>query len=223
MIKQIEEVLPHTRLDGVDIRESYEPLAEIEETDHVMHGSRLGPHYEGNSYFLRKTVVDMLHIASLLLPEGYQLVMIEGVRSMQKQQQLWDGKYKEISKTNSNLSPEEMKRQARLLVAEPTPLANHNCGGAVDVTIARLDRTLVDMGTMPQDIRDAKVAMMFSSLITPEQKANRTMLRKAMRKAGFVFYPGVWWHYCHDDRMYAAYTGRKSCHYGPIQLLFETK
>lgn len=35
-----------------------------------------------------------------------------------------------------------------------------------------------------------------------------------MEKAGFQNYPFEWWHYCYGDRMWAAYSGKKTCFYG---------
>ena len=58
---------------------------------------------------------------------------------------------------------------------------------------------------------------MFSEDINEDQKQNRKILREAMERAGFVWYPGEWWHYCYGDRMWAVYTNRQECFYGPIQ------
>ncbi|MCC6520971.1 hypothetical protein IT403_03270 [Candidatus Nomurabacteria bacterium] len=38
-----------------------------------------------------------------------------------------------------------------------------------------------------------------------------------MTSVGFVYYPGEWWHYCYGDRMWAVYSRRKECVYGPVQ------
>jgi D-alanyl-D-alanine dipeptidase len=61
---------------------------------------------------------------------------------------------------------------------------------------------------------------MLSDKITEEQKANRKILRDAMEKEDFVWYPGEWWHYCFGDRMWAVYSNQKECFYGPIELPF---
>jgi D-alanyl-D-alanine dipeptidase len=59
---------------------------------------------------------------------------------------------------------------------------------------------------------------MLSDKITDEQKANRKILRDAMEKEDFVWYPGEWWHYCFGDRMWAVYSNQRECFYGPIEL-----
>lgn len=101
---------------------------------------------------------------------------------------------------------------------DPLPLANHNCGGAVDVTLVDENSNLIDMGTLPQAMIEKDKVEMFSKLITPEQAENRRILREAMEQVGFVWYPGEWWHYCYGDRMWAVYSGKADCFYGPIGL-----
>lgn len=101
-------------------------------------------------------------------------------------------------------------------MAIPTPFANHNCGGAVDVTLVYADGTPVDMGTPPQAMLEKDKVEMFSSFVSVEQKNNRMILRDAMTEAGFVWYPGEWWHYCYGDRMWAVYRGITECFYGPL-------
>jgi D-alanyl-D-alanine dipeptidase len=55
---------------------------------------------------------------------------------------------------------------------------------------------------------------MFAKGLTEEQIANRKILRTAMEKAGFTYYPGEWWHYCYGDQMWAAYMRKKYAVYG---------
>lgn len=59
---------------------------------------------------------------------------------------------------------------------------------------------------------------MLADTIEPAQAANRRILRSVMTTAGFVWYPGEWWHYCWGDRMWAVYSRRSSCPYGPVEL-----
>jgi D-alanyl-D-alanine dipeptidase len=107
-----------------------------------------------------------------------------------------------------------------LYVARPAPLANHNCGGAIDVTLASADGKALDMGTLHPSEEDNAEAIpkfpMFSKEITEAQVRNRALLRETMVAAGFVWYPGEWWHYCWGDRMWAVYTQQTECFYGPI-------
>lgn len=216
MNKQITRVLSKSAWRNVVIVENSERLVEVMETDQLIYGSQLGPWESNNSYQLRETVANMLYKASELLPVGYKLAIVEGLRSIEKQQEHWNRKFEHFSREHPEWSQEEIEHQTALVVARPAPLANHNCGGAVDVALV-YNGELVDMGTKPQALAEKKVVEMFSELITKEQVQNRTILREVMESVGFAWYPGEWWHYCYGDRMWAVYTNRKECMYGPIQ------
>ena len=216
MNNQITKMLPKSAWQDVVIVENNERLVEVVETATLIHGSQFGPWESNNSYLLRKTVAAMLDEASRKLSDGYKLAIVEGVRSVEKQQEHWDKKFEHFSIEHPEWSVEEVEYQTALIVAHPVPLANHNCGGAVDVALVH-NGELVDMGTKPQAFAEKKLVEMFSELINEEQKRNRTILREVMESVGFVWYPGEWWHFCYGDRMWAVYTERKECFYGPIQ------
>lgn len=216
MNKQIIKTLPKSAWQDVVIIENNEHLVEVMETEMLIHGSQFGPWESNNSYLLRETVANMLYKATELLPSGYKLAIVEGVRSIEKQQEHWNRKLQHFSTDHPEWSLEEIEYQTALVVARPAPLANHNCGGAVDVALV-YNNELVNMGSKPQALAEKKIVEMFSELITDEQKKNRSILREAMELVGFVWYPGEWWHYCYGDRMWAVYTGQKECVYGPIQ------
>lgn len=210
------KTLPKSAWQDVVISENNERLVEVVETEKLIYGSQFGPWESNNTYLLRETVTAMLDEASRKLSDGYKLAIVEGVRSIEKQQEHWNRKFEHFSTEHPEWSQEEIEYQTALVVARPVPLANHNCGGAVDVALV-YNGELVDMGTKPQALAEKKVVEMFSELITNEQVQNRTILREAMESVGFVWYPGEWWHYCYGDRMWAVYTNRKECMYGPIQ------
>lgn len=219
MINQITKTLPKTEWEGVFIHENNEPLIEVRETDRLKI-SLVSKTYTP-LFFVRKTVAEKLYRVSEKLPKGISLALIEGYRTMKAQQENWDRAFKQIKARNQNWTDEEIERQVRLVVAKPLPLANHHCGGAVDVTLTCEDGTLIDMGTLyisqaPEE--DRLKFPMFSEGIIEDQKANRKILREAMETEDFVWYPGEWWHYCWGDRMWAVYSGQTECWYGSIEI-----
>jgi D-alanyl-D-alanine dipeptidase len=220
MINQISKTLPASDWQKVVIEEKDQPLVEIKETEFLKVGL-IKKSYE-SSFFVRKTVAEKLYEVSKRLPVGIKLILIEGWRSIQSQQESWDSKFNKLKSENPHWSEEEIEKQVRLVVAKPSPLANHHCGGAVDVTLAYDDGTFVDMGSpYPSVALSAewyKKFKMLSDEITEEQKNNRKILRDAMETEGFVWYPGEWWHYCFGDRMWAVYSNQEKCFYGPIEL-----
>ena len=92
--------------------------------------------------------------------------------------------------------------------------SSHQYGGAVDVTVIGPQGERLDMGTTLTDY-GTKVHTE-NNLISEAQVKNRKILYEAMTNAGFINYPLEWWHYSYGDRMWAAYTNRDKCFYGPL-------
>lgn len=199
------------------MQENDEPMVKIMESKQIVFSDYAKQQPESTT--IRKSVLEKLEQVANSLPKNYQLLIIEGYRSMTSQQKSWDRMWEKVKTAGPNLTETEIEKRVRLYVAKPSPLANHNCGGAIDVTLA-YNGAPIDMGTRHPNEEDDVIAIpkfpMFSNKITEEQKANRSILRDAMTKADFVYYPEEWWHYCWGDRMWAVYTNRDSCFYGPL-------
>ncbi len=195
---QIEYALPRKEWDRVSIFENNEPLVEVKETGKLRTGL-IEKSYHA-SFLVRRSVAEKLYKAAEALPQEFRLVLIEGYRTLKAQQASWDEKFEKLKTEHPNWTEAEIEAQVRLVVAKPSPLANHHCGGAVDVTLAYADGTLVDMGTpYPSEAMSAEWYPKFKMLsdeITEIQKLNREILRTAMEEEDFVWYPGEWWHYC---------------------------
>lgn len=178
---------------------------------------------------VRKSVAEKLLRVAESLPSGIYLMIIEGYRSMESQKLSWDKACEQRTKENPNLSHQEIEDQVKLFVARPHSLANHHCGGAIDVSLCDAQGVMLDMGTpYPSEIRSDLLSYQkkfpmfpnsfFKKHINTEQSKNRKILRDVMAAQGFVWYPHEWWHYCYGDRMWAVYTKQSTCFYGPIEL-----
>lgn len=220
MKNQIANILPKSEWEKVSINETDEPLVEVVETSRL----KIGPvkkQYKP-SFFVRKTVAEKLVRVSENLLEGVNLVLIDGYRALKSQQESWDREFMKLKIENPAWTEEQVEQKVRLIIAKPAPLANHHCGGAVDVTLAYSDGAMFDMGT--PYLSEAMGAewnrkfQMLSNEITDEQKANRKILCDVMEKEDFVWYPGEWWHYCWGDRMWAVYSNQAKCFYGSIEF-----
>lgn len=76
------------------------------------------------------------------------------------------------------------------------PVSGHSRGATLDLTLERCDDATcapLDMGT-DFDLFGPR-ANTDSPLATPQQRANRALLRTAMEAQGFRNYPMEWWHY----------------------------
>lgn len=228
MITQIEHTLPAGAWTGIPINECGQPLYEVLERpklrlgypEHIR-GHKVGEEYQ-RSFLVRVGLLTMLDRATDRLPPNVVIVLIEGWRSMEHQQQSWERTCRIIQEAHPDWDKDKVEKKARLYTARPSPLSNHHCGGAVDVTLAYKDTgELLDMGTpYPHEHAGEEIMAlypMYSDRILAPHKENRAILRYAMQSAGFVFYPQEWWHYCFGDRMYSGYTSRSECIYGPIE------
>ena len=170
MINQITKTLPRSEWQKVAIHETNEPLVEVKETARLKIGL-VAKRYQP-FFYVRQTITEKLLKVSEILPEGINLVLIEGYRTLKSQQESWDRKFQKLKEENPKWTDEQIEQQVRLVVAKPNPLANHHCGGAVDVTLAYSDENLLDMGTLyPSEVMSAdwhKKFQMFSSEVTPE-------------------------------------------------------
>jgi D-alanyl-D-alanine dipeptidase len=115
----------------------------------------------------------------------YTLIVYDAARPQWAQKIMWD----KVKNT-------PMKRY----VANPDRISMHTYGVAVDVSILdRFGREL-DMGT-PVDFLGALAEpknedeYLRSGKLTRQQVANRELLRKAMKQAGFRGISNEWWHF----------------------------
>ena len=141
--------------------------------------------------YLQPLAAEMLAKAQKALQEEYpnlSLLVYDGVRPIRVQQILWESLDK----------PDSTKP---LYVSDPKLGGLHNFGVAVDLTILDLKtRKPLDMGT-PFDYfgypayPDRELQMLADKKITKAQVANREILRKVMKGAGFTGIGSEWWHF----------------------------
>lgn len=138
--------------------------------------------------FMRKEAAEKLKKAQSLLQEersGYSLLVFDGARPFRVQQLMWDSLH--IPNKRNYLAP-------------PSEGSVHNYGCAVDLSIADSLGNELDMGT-PYDFfgNEAQpkyeATMLAQGKLTPAQHANRLLLRRTMKKAGFFDIHTEWWHF----------------------------
>lgn len=141
--------------------------------------------------YLQPVVAEMLGKAQATLQKEYPnltLLVYDGVRPLSVQQILWD----DLDKPDS-IKP--------LYVSDPKIGGLHNFGVAVDLTIFDNEAGKpLDMGTAYDYFGypaypDRELQMLAEGKITRAQVANREILRKVMKGAGFTGIGSEWWHF----------------------------
>lgn len=207
---ELRGVLPRNKINSMPIQENGESLVEIAETEKL----RIA-RYTTKDYRCRKKVYEMLKEASNNLPAGFTLIFVEGFRSRERQQELWDRALLRAKEMEPDAGQEEIERIARLFAAKPVGLGGgHQTGGAVDVALGDKNGNELFLGTKVQEFSEK--TPMFAKKISNKERELRDILLSVMSKAGFQNYPAEWWHYSYGDRLWAAYGKHESAFYGPI-------
>lgn len=204
---KFQDILPGFVINSVPLKENNSPMVDIQGEDRLIVTAEIPK--------VRKEVKMMINKALKFITGDYILCVVSAYRNMEEQKKHWGETLNLIKKEFPHLSLEEQRRKARLFTAEPVDFGSHQTGGAIDVILLNKNKIPVSMGTEYRE--SSQKTQMFSKFCSDEEKVNRAILRNAMLKSGFWFYPGEWWHYCYGDRMWGAYTGNVAF-YGPVKV-----
>lgn len=169
---------------------------------------------EEDECYVRESVAKMLVEAQSFLPIGFRLKIFDGYRSLETQQKIYNSVYLELKEKNLGWDEEKLSSEVENWVANPKAIPPHSTGGAVDVTIVDEEGEELDMGSQTNSISENSITD--AKNISAEARENREMLIEIMTKAGFVNYPGEWWHWCYGDRMWAYFAKKSYAIYGGI-------
>ena len=141
------------------------------------------PFYSQPRAFLQRPAAEALvRVNRKLHAQGYGLLVFDGYRPWYVTKMFWDG------------SPVV----DHLYVADPSKGSKHNRGCAVDLTVYDLrTRQPLDMPSSYDEMSERAHSDYAGG--TPQQNANRTLLRNAMEAEGFIVNPSEWWHFDYKD------------------------
>lgn len=204
---------PVAAIDRVPIRESGQPLVNIEE---AIPGIivRKPPQYA------RRTVAEMIREARSLLPEGYNLTIRTIFRSLEYQEMMYRRFYGQLQEKHPDWGPSQLRREINKFLAPPDAKhpPGHTTGAAVDLSIVGPDGEELDMTSTIKPVENANVTFpTYSRLITPRAAKNREMLVDIMLAVGFSNFPGEWWHYSYGDSAWAVRVNAPEAIYGAAQ------
>jgi len=157
---------------------------------------------------LRRTVILRLVAASRSLPEGFDILVLDGWRSAAFQAEL----VRYYGGAHEGLTSD--------YVADPddaTLVAPHTTGGAVDLTLA-YEGVPLALGTEFDDFSPmAHLDSLEGHAEWDMPALLRRMLAGALVNQGFCPYPWEWWHWSFGDQRWAAQYGESAALYGMKQ------
>jgi len=166
---------------------------------------------------VREGVADRLAVADSFLPTGVRLHVVEGLRPLRLQLEIYNGYRAELQRLNPGISDAEVHVLASRFVS-PVEVAPHVAGAAVDLTLVG-EHGPFDLGT-PIDTtpEQSNGACFFDATnISREARTNRALLADVLTAAGLVNYPTEWWHWSYGDRYWAFLEHRDHALYGPTE------
>ncbi|TCC32010.1 M15 family metallopeptidase [Kribbella speibonae] len=202
-------LLSDDRITSIPSIENGEPLVDLYTRDLLTTGRQ----------FARGTVADRLAVADTFLPVGIRLQVVEGLRPIESQQEIWDGYCSELERLHPGISVADVHVLASRFVS-PIEVAPHVAGAAVDLTLVGANGPL-DLGT-PIDAtpEQSNGACFFAATnITREARTNRALLADVLTAAGLINYPTEWWHWSYGDRYWAYTENHPAALYGPAYSL----
>ncbi|SMX27227.1 D-alanyl-D-alanine dipeptidase [Pelagimonas phthalicica] len=165
---------------------------------------------------VRASVYDRLIKASCNLPEGYQLVLLDGWRSKEVQNTLFHTIRQQVIADHPKLKPNEIERLTLQFASRPSddPLrpSPHITGGSVDVTLADPDGQFLDMGSQFDEPSERSWTL---AQVEPHHMERRHVLLQAMTTAGFTNLPSEWWHFDYGNWVWAWYSQEPKAIFGP--------
>lgn len=210
----IRRLLPREYVRSRKVCDNGEPMIDLAGRSELFFSKTLsGP------VRLRTGAFALLLKAVETLPDGLHLKIYGAYRTLAEQRQRWEERLNETRLEFPHGSEEELRRITRRKIADPEAgFGGHQTGGALDVTLCDKDGRELDMGNTVYTHNRATASA--GKNLSGAQRCNRAILKKTMEQAGFRNYPAEWWHFCYGDKMWAAYSNRKTAIYDSVQPPF---
>jgi D-alanyl-D-alanine dipeptidase len=166
---------------------------------------------------VRAGLATRLTHARATLPNGIDLRVIEGHRTIADRRAIIDEYAQELRELHPDADEPEITRLYSRFVA-PIAVAPHVAGAAVDLTLVDANGADLWMGTVVDATPEqSDGACFFNADVDATARRNRTILAQALTNAGLVNYPTEWWHWSYGDRYWALLTGADHALYGPVE------
>ncbi len=207
---------PLTKLRAVPITDNGEELLDPRTLSKRIHFAETHPKFEDmkRTPKVRQSVAEKLAQAADSLPDGIDIIIIEGFRPMAQQRFMYDEIRKDFAKKHPEWNKATLHRITNTMSAPPDDPCPppHTTGGAVDLSLMRMPaRDWLDM-TSPFEM-DETSAPGDTPGLSAEAQTNRRLLFDALEKTGLTNYLGEWWHWSYGDSGWALRVGAKEALY----------
>lgn len=167
--------------------------------------------------YVRESVAQMVHLASLRMPQGIHMGLVEGWRPIQRQQRIYDFVMKCAIEAFPNRDHASLRRTVCRWVAPTDQKAppGHCTGAAVDIWL--LDDAGKELDVCSPLPRN-RAARTFTHGIGDLEFERRLLLHDSMIEVGFSNCRDEWWHYSFGDAGWAVRSGRSECFFGLVHL-----
>ncbi len=201
---------PLTRLRAVPIEDNGEPLVDPRTLSPRVHFAQKHPKFEDMKRVpvVRRRVAEMLAEAAESLPQGTDIVIIEGFRPLAQQRWMYEQIKAEFAEKHPEWSKATLHRITNTLSAPPDDPCPppHSTGAAVDLSLMTMPACdWLDM-TSPFEMDEASAPGDTPGLSETARK-NRRLLFEALEKTGLTNYLGEWWHWSYGDSGWALRVG----------------
>lgn len=204
----IRKVLPSDFINGIKVLECKEPLEKLHNDENLFRT-------DGQVFVGRKSMMErLLKAAKDVSQQGYRLHIFQTYRSPEEQTERRAKTYERLKERHPHYGEEEIFRMLNKAIAGVG--GGHQTGGAVDLSLCDKEGRLMDMGTQYREHTPKTTT--HCKTLNEDERRNRMILVKAMKRAGFVNYPAEWWHFSYGDKMWAAYKFKRHAIYGTIYL-----
>ena len=168
---------------------------------------------DGEAFAGRKGMIERLLVAAKeVSKKGCRLHIYQIYRSPETQASRRNELHRLLKQKYPDYEEKDILRLLNIKIAGVG--GGHQTGGAVDLGLCDYEGKDLDMGTHYMEHNQR--TMTRCKTLDEEQCRNRRILVDAMQRAGFVNYPAEWWHFSYGDKMWAAYSNKKSAIYGII-------
>ncbi|KGF95872.1 D-ala-D-ala dipeptidase [Prochlorococcus marinus str. MIT 9201] len=196
--------------------------------------SHLGAPYKDKTsiWKLREEVVNRLVKVNdyLISKSSFNLLIYDSWRPLEVQEFMFKRAFLlECEKSNIDISFENIKSYPSILkkiekfwaypsydTRYPPP---HSTGGALDVCLSDKKGSLVEMGSMVDQMDETSNPYFYANIKNDEAiiwNSRRTLLREIMIKFGFAQHPNEWWHFSYGDQLWAWKNKKANAFYGKI-------